>query len=44
MVECLLMVQWVIRLIHHGGPIELFLIPASVTKVVSAILSVEWCV
>ena len=28
-VESLLMVQWVIRSIPHGGPIELFLYPAS---------------
>ena len=28
-----------------GGPIELFLVPASVTKaVVCAILSVGWCI
>ena len=29
MIECLLMVQWVVRSIHHGGPIVLFLIPTS---------------
>ena len=40
------MVQWVVGLIRHGGPIELFLIPASapttgITKaVVCDILSV----
>ena len=28
MVEWLLMVRWVIGSIPHGGPIELFLIPA----------------
>ena len=27
-VTSLLMVQWVIRSIHHGGPIKLFLVPA----------------
>ena len=27
-VEHLLMVHWVVRLILHGGPTELFLIPA----------------
>ena len=26
------MVQWVVRSILHGGPIELFLVPASVTN------------
>ena len=26
---CLLMVQWIIVSIPHGGPIELYLIPAS---------------
>ena len=37
------MVQWVVRSILHGGPIELFLIPASapgVTKVY--VLSCLW--
>ena len=29
MVECPLMVQWVVRSIPHGGPIELFLVQAS---------------
>ena len=38
MVERPLMVQWVVRSIPHGGPIELFLIPAS--AMVCAILSV----
>ena len=28
-VETLLIAQWVIRSIHHGGPTELFLVPAS---------------
>ena len=27
--ECMLMVQWVIRSIPHGGPIELFLVSSS---------------
>ena len=34
----MLMVWWVIGSILHGGPIELFLIPASV------LLSVRWCI
>ena len=39
------MVRWVIRLIPHGGPIELFLVSTGVTKaMVCAILSVEWCI
>ena len=29
MVERLLVVQWVVGLILHGGPIDLFLLPAS---------------
>ena len=29
-----LMVRWAVGLIHHGGPIELFLIPASVPQLV----------
>ena len=46
MVECLLMMQWVVGLILHGGPLELFFFCSSlcpktgVTKVtVSTILS-----
>ena len=38
--------QWVIRVIPHGGPIELFLIPTTtgVTKAMDfAMLSVGWC-
>ena len=44
------MVRWVVGSILHGGPIELFLVPASapqtgVTKaVVCVILSVGWCI
>ena len=44
------MVRWVVGSILHDGPIELFLVPASVlttgvTKaVVCAILSVGWCI
>ena len=34
MVEHQLMVMWVIRSIPHGGPTELFLIPASVPQLV----------
>ena len=34
------MVRWVVGSIIHGGPIELFLVPASVPAVVCAILSV----
>ena len=46
MVERPLMVRWVVGSIPHGGPIELFLVPASsptfgVTKVVYA-LSCLW--
>ena len=34
------MVRWVVGSIHHGGPIKLFLVPASVPKaVVCAVLS-----
>ena len=33
-VECLLMVRWIVRSIPHGGPIELFLIPASASELV----------
>ena len=43
MVECLLMVQWVIGLIPHGGFIGLFLVPASTKAVVCTMLSVGWC-
>ena len=41
MVKYLLMVQWVIGSILHGGTIELFLFPASAPRlaVVCAILS-----
>ena len=35
------MVRWVIRSILHGGPIELFLVPASVTKAVVCVLAVN---
>ena len=41
------MVRWVVGLILHGGPIELFLVPASAPRlmiskaVVCAILSVD---
>ena len=50
MVERLLMVRWVVRLISHGGLIELFLVSPTAhmtdaTKaVVCAILSVGWCI
>ena len=39
------MVQCVVGSIPHGGPIELYLIPCSMTGVtgVCAILSVGWC-
>ena len=30
--ERFLMVQWVVGLILHGGPIELFLVPASAPR------------
>ena len=33
MVECPLMVRWVVRSIRHGGPIELFLVPTSAPSV-----------
>ena len=29
MVECSIMVQWVVRSIPHGGPIEQLLVPAN---------------
>ena len=36
-VECSLMVQWVLGLIHHGGPVNLFLVPkAMVCAIMSA--------
>ena len=35
----LLMVRWVIGSIFHGGPIELFLIPASAPQLVSTNLT-----
>ena len=34
LVQCQLMVQWVIRSILHGGTIEMFLIPASAPRLV----------
>ena len=34
MVECVLMVRWVIGSIPHGGSIELFLVAASATQLV----------
>ena len=46
-VERSLMVRWVVgSILHGGGPIELFLVPATgVTKaVVCVILSVGWCI
>ena len=33
-VECLLIAPWVIRLISHGGPTELFVVPASPLQLV----------
>ena len=33
-VECLVMVRWVVRFSHHGGPIQLFLFPASSPQLV----------
>ena len=45
MVEYLLMVQWVVGSIPHGELIELFLVPAGVSKaLVCAILSVGLCI
>ena len=41
------MLQWVIGSILHGGPIELFLVPASASRlkaVIYVILSVGWCI
>ena len=32
--KMMLMVQWVVRSILHGGPIELFIVPASVPRLV----------
>ena len=32
MIELSLVVQWIVRLIPHGAPIELFLIPISASK------------
>ena len=45
-VERLLMVRWVVGSIPRGGPIELFIVPASgLTKsVICAILSMGWCI
>ena len=46
-VERLLMVQWVIRSILHGGPIELFFVEARtgvIEDTVCGILSVGWCI
>ena len=34
MVECLLMVRWVIRSIPHGGPLELYCVPSSAPQLV----------
>ena len=34
MVDCLLMVQWVVGSIPQGGPIELRLVPASAPQLV----------
>ena len=48
MVDRPLMVHSVLRLISHGGPTELFLIPASAPCVTKAMLctnlSVGWCI
>ena len=41
MVACLLMVQWVIRSIPYGAPIELFLVPDSALRLVY-VLSCLW--
>ena len=39
------MVRWVVGSIPHGGPIELFIVPASAPKIgVFVILSVGWCI
>ena len=39
------MVRRVVGSIFHGGPTQLFLVPAGVTKaVVCGILSVGWCI
>ena len=43
MVECLLMVQWVVRMIPPGGPIKLFLVPLSVPQLVQQLCTV-WVV
>ena len=32
MVERKLMMRWVVGSIHHGGPIELYLVPASAPR------------
>ena len=34
MVQCLLIVPWVVGSIIHGGPTELFLIPANIQQLV----------
>ena len=47
MVECLLVVCWVVGSIPHGGLTELFLVSVSAPQlmaVVCAILSVQWCI
>ena len=47
MVKRSLIVRWVVGSIHHGGPIEIFLVPAGAgvqKAVVCAILSVGWCI
>ena len=47
MVKHLLLVQWVMRSIPNGGPIKLFLIPATtgiIKAVVYIVLSVGWCI
>ena len=41
------MVRWVVGSFLHGGPIELFLIPAStgvIKAMICVILSVGWCI
>ena len=37
-----LMVRWIVGLILHGGPIELFLIPASTPQLALYVLSCLW--
>ena len=43
-IECPLMMRWVIGSIPPGGPIEQFLVPASIPQLVYAFLSVERCI